>query len=176
MDSRTCTSEISSDESAHPSRKFLCNYENCKAKFSKNSKLVIHIRTHTGEVSRITLINLNVRFIINLILYQRPFACDEPNCTKTFTNSSHLKRHKKTSHGANNEKIQCTAKDCNLWLGNAISLRRHIHRMHNSDRKYPFTCKECKEGFHKKRLLQKHTYIHTGELPFKYIGIHKLRF
>lgn len=50
MDSTTETSSASSDESVHPKKEFVCAYKDCKASFSKNRKLLNHIRRHTGQV------------------------------------------------------------------------------------------------------------------------------
>jgi len=150
MESASETSEISSDESYKPISKkntYICSHEGCTATFSKNSKLVYHIRRHTGE---------------------RPFVCNEPDCNKTYLYSFHLRRHKETHHSNQVvERICCPVEGCYLELANKYSLKKHLKRKHNPERNYPFNCEECQQGFHKKRQLLQHSYVHTGVLPFK---------
>ncbi|KAF2884095.1 hypothetical protein ILUMI_22063 [Ignelater luminosus] len=146
----TYSSLSSSDESTISTdarNKYVCTYEGCTASFAKNSKLTYHIRRHTGE---------------------RPFVCDEPNCGKTYLYSFHLRRHKDTHHGTKViQRIVCPYEGCVLELANKYSLKKHIKIKHNPDRQYPFTCDECKQGFHRKRQLLQHSYIHNGVLPYK---------
>ncbi|EFA02279.2 transcription factor IIIA [Tribolium castaneum] len=139
-------SDRGSDVDAIPTKKtFKCTHPGCNASFSKIRKLVIHSRRHTGE---------------------RPYICDEPGCNKTYTNSSHLVRHKKTSHGPKeSQTLVCEVPGCGLVLANKYSLKKHCARKHNSEL-YRFKCGECNQGFHRKKLLQQHAYIHTGEANF----------
>ncbi|XP_044255992.1 zinc finger protein 62 homolog [Tribolium madens] len=135
----------SSDSHTTPTKKsFKCTQPGCNASFLKNSKLIIHTHKHTGE---------------------RPFVCEEPGCNKTYTNNSHLRRHKKVSHGPKeSQTVICEVPGCGLVLANKYSLKKHCTRKHNSQ--YPFKCGECDQGFHRKKQLQQHAYIHTGEAPF----------
>ncbi|XP_022906937.1 zinc finger protein 184-like [Onthophagus taurus] len=138
--------ETSSDESIsnNKEKKFKCTHAGCLAAFSKNRKLINHIRLHTGE---------------------RPFQCS--NCTKAYTNSSHLRRHQKIKHENGTERLTCPFDDCNREIANKWGLKKHIQRCHDPKRVYPFNCKQCSQGFLRKRHLQQHSYVHTGELPFK---------
>lgn len=149
-----CSSlETSSEESAISTEKksYSCTYENCTATFSKNSKLLYHVRRHTGE---------------------RPFACDEPNCSKAYFYSFHLRRHKERH---TNTRIACPVDSCYLELANKYSLKKHIKRKHNPDRIYPFSCETCNQGFHRKKHLLHHIYTHTG-IPSFECPICKLKF
>jgi general transcription factor IIIA len=134
--------ESSDSEPPDPGNRFKCTIKGCTASFPKNRKLINHIRKHTGE---------------------RPFVCDEPGCDKSYTNSSHLKRHKTVSHGEKkSQTVVCDFEGCGTVLANKYSLKKHISRMHNPEI-YPFKCNECSQGFHRKRQLQEHSYLHTGE-------------
>ncbi|KAF5302224.1 hypothetical protein FQA39_LY10263 [Lamprigera yunnana] len=137
------------DESTNVARKkiHICTFGNCTAVFSKNSKLVYHIRRHTGE---------------------RPFRCDVPNCDKSYLYSFHLRRHKEThSNKQKHEGLKCPTEGCNLELANKYSLKKHMKRKHNSEREYPFTCETCNQGFTRKKRLLQHSFTHTGEYPFE---------
>lgn len=97
--------------------------------------------------------------------------CDVENCSKAYTNSSHLQRHKKTKHAKCSAPILCPADGCGRELANKTSLKKHMYRWHDPKRSYPFMCGECQQGFYRKKQLQQHTYLHSGELPFRYLNI-----
>lgn len=61
----------------------------------------------------------------------------------------------------------CPHEGCELELANKYSLKKHIKLKHNPKRQYPFSCEDCKLGFHRKRQLLQHIYVHTGTLPYK---------
>ncbi|KAJ3643958.1 hypothetical protein Zmor_011171 [Zophobas morio] len=136
----------SNSEASVQEKPFKCKVVGCIASFSKNRKLVNHLKRHSGE---------------------RPFACDEEGCDKTYTNSSHLQRHKKNSHGpkTETERVMCNYDGCGTTFANMYSLKKHCTRKHNSEH-YPFKCGECSQGFDRKKQLQHHMYLHTGEAMF----------
>ncbi|KAB0798964.1 hypothetical protein PPYR_06850 [Photinus pyralis] len=123
-----------------------CPYEHCSASFTKNSKLVYHIRRHTGE---------------------RPFACDAPGCNKTYLYSFHLRRHQESHSATPRGQITCPIPGCYLQLSNHSNLKRHIKRKHSSNDHYQFHCDYCKQGFHRKRQLLNHIHLHTGVASFQ---------
>ncbi|GJQ77426.1 hypothetical protein Trydic_g20824 [Trypoxylus dichotomus] len=146
-DEQVIDSDVSSDCSDKSEKyKFYCDIGGCTKKFTKNRKLQNHLRLHKGE---------------------RPFECDVENCFKTYTNSSHLQRHKKRKHSEYNERITCSVTGCNRELANKSCLKKHIYRWHNPNRIYPFMCNECPQGFYRKKQLQQHVYLHTGQLPYR---------
>lgn len=71
------------------------------------------------------------------------------------------------SHADKHERIMCTIDGCEQELANKSSLKKHVDRWHNPQRIYPFMCSECQQGFYRKQNLQEHSYLHTGELPFR---------
>lgn len=63
----------------------------------------------------------------------------------------------------------CAVPGCNKELANKTCLKKHMYRLHCPERVYPFRCSECSQGFERKRQLQQHSFLHTGQLPFKYL-------
>ncbi|XP_018330534.1 zinc finger protein 675 [Agrilus planipennis] len=127
---------------------YVCTFEGCNKYFKKRSKLTYHSGKHTGK---------------------RPFKCEVENCNKSYTNPAHLRRHKKITHDkfVKAESILCTYEGCLRIFSNRYSLKKHCNLKHNANRKFPFNCKQCSEGFTRKRQLLKHSYVHTGIAPFK---------
>ncbi|KAG5880071.1 hypothetical protein JTB14_034702 [Gonioctena quinquepunctata] len=136
-------------------KKYTCPFEGCSATYRKNCLFEIHIRKHTNE---------------------RPFHCDVSDCQKSYTNVWHLKRHKSMVHNQADE-VKCDIKGCGLILSNKYSLKKHKNRAHN-DSAFAFNCGICSQGFHRKRQLRQHIFLHNGETPFKCticdIGYNKL--
>ncbi|XP_028130169.2 zinc finger protein 93 [Diabrotica virgifera virgifera] len=123
--------------------KYKCQFENCDVAYRKKWLLEEHIRKHNKE---------------------RPFVCTSPDCNKTFTKDSHLKRHKVMVHEKSCEQI-CDFEDCGKIFNNKYSLKKHKTKVHNKN--YSFICSECSKGFLKRCHLTQHMFVHTGEPPFK---------
>lgn len=127
-------------------KKYLCDFENCKAEFSRPWRLASHKCTHTGE---------------------RPYPCTESGCDKAYTNPSHLKRHVRTAHTAQPivEYFQCTYPGCTDKLKTLPNLKRHIKRRHESNKEM-YSCQQCEAKFTRNWKLKEHMFEHTGVLPF----------
>ncbi|XP_046394653.1 transcription factor IIIA-like isoform X2 [Ischnura elegans] len=123
---------------------YKCSYDGCGATFKKPSRLKQHTFRHTGE---------------------RPFECDRPNCSRAYTNASHLRRHIAVSHQNSffQAKLRCSHPECNLLLSNEHNLKRHYRRVHEKSN----ACKECGKVFKKHQHLRAHMNSHAETPPFR---------
>ena len=108
----------------------------CDKKFTQSDKLNVHRRIHTGE---------------------KLFAC--PDCDKKFTQSSDLNKHRRIHTG---EKL-FACPDCNKKFTYSHNLTVH-RRIHTGEK--PFACPDCDKTFTQSSQLKTHRRIHTGEKPF----------
>ncbi|XP_008560251.1 zinc finger protein 502-like isoform X2 [Microplitis demolitor] len=130
--------DISFFEKKHSNLKHKCTFDGCDRSFKKPSRLLWHLRQHTGE---------------------RPYKCNFEKCNKSYTTSSHLKRHL-LSHKSIHEAVVCGS--CNLTLKSRENLVKHYRRVHgNKDR---LSCDECKINFRKKYRYDEHMAFHKGQL------------
>ncbi|XP_052814307.1 uncharacterized protein LOC128241428 [Mya arenaria] len=116
-------------------KNFVCNI--CEKKYSRASRLIEHIRSHTGE---------------------RPFQCEM--CGAAFRAAKTLEQHMKVHSGV--KPFHCNV--CGNRFAQVGNLQRHM-RTHTSER--PFLCTYCGFAFKEKNHLQGHIRIHTGEKPYK---------
>jgi len=120
----------------HPS-KFQCKI--CLKGFTRNTTLMTHMRTHTGE---------------------RPYKCDV--CGKKFNTANYLKSHKLLHSG--DRPFVCSVSDCSKSFTQSATLRVHM-KVHTGEK--PHVCEYCKRSFATSGDLTKHVRTHTQERPYK---------
>ncbi|XP_012265100.2 zinc finger protein 43 isoform X2 [Athalia rosae] len=128
--------DISGSKNTHK-----CTYFGCNAVFSRPSRLVRHVRQHTGE---------------------RPYKCSHDGCDKAYTNTSHLKRHSQT-HNLTKQSFKCTK--CSLTISNLHNLKRHYERVHAENQS--LSCESCGVKFTKEQKYKEHKAMHDGIALYK---------
>ncbi|XP_034363737.1 zinc finger protein 18 isoform X3 [Arvicanthis niloticus] len=109
----------------------------CGKTFYRNSQLVFHRRTHTGETY---------------------FHCRI--CKKAFLRSSDFVKHQRTHTG---EK-PCKCDYCGKGFSDFSGLRHH-EKIHTGEK--PYKCPLCEKSFIQRSNFNRHQRVHTGEKPYK---------
>lgn len=123
------------DSEARRQWNFICEVDGCGQRFNRPCRLESHMRSHNKE---------------------RPFACPEVGCDKTFPRKDHLQRHLKNAHTGSNDQraYNCDWEGCGKSFTSNGRLQRHMD-VHESK----FYCTEyapCHESFRKETALEAH--------------------
>ncbi|XP_067878552.1 oocyte zinc finger protein XlCOF6-like isoform X2 [Heterodontus francisci] len=128
-------SDLSSPRRPDAPRRFIC--AECGKSFNRNSRLKMHLLTHTGE---------------------RPLKCAD--CGRGFIDPSNLRQHERTHTGE--KPFKCHA--CGRQFSQSSTLL--VHQLTHTGEK-PYGCSACGRRFNKQSNLRRHERTHLGERPFK---------
>ena len=89
------------------------------------------------------------------------FTCDI--CGKGYSQPQTLRRHKKT-HNAMNQ-FQC--EDCGFSTTRAYLLTDHMRKNHSKEREQRYHCTVCPKAFYEAAKLNQHMIVHTPKKDLK---------
>ena len=117
---------------------FICLWKGCIRQgkpFDARYKMVIHMRTHTGEKPHVCPVQdcgASFARLENLKIHRRshtgekPYVCQVPGCGRSFANSSDRFKHKRT-HDMK-KPFKCIVSGCGKCYTDPSSLRKHRKR------------------------------------------------
>lgn len=133
----------------------------CGKKYSQNSQLVEHMRSHTGiPTEYYTAYNFKVSvymifFYLQYLIIGETLQCNV--CGKGYSTAGNLAAHMKTHTGIKPHVCGICSKG--FYVANKLA--KHM-RTHTGER--PYACNFCPKRFTSSDVMKVHTRIHTGEL------------
>jgi len=127
--------------------------DNCDYASSRNTNLIKHKRTHTGE---------------------KPHKCDFPGCNYASSQSSNLNKHKKKYRGSLSHKrkytgdkaYKCDFPGCDYSSSTFQNVKTH-KLIHTGEKPYKCDFSGCNYASSQSPNLKRHKLKHTGEKPYK---------
>ena len=144
---------------------FKCPFEGCDKKYSVESRLKIHIQTHSSEkpfvcdiCQKAFHLKADLKSHIKTHSKDRLFQCNL--CGKTYKTEAHLKEHTNITHkGVKNYHCQM----CGKSFGKSSTLNAHI-RSHNGEKKVKCLLESCNKFFTEKGNMMAHYKRHLKAL------------
>uniref|UniRef100_W8C868 Zinc finger protein 879 n=1 Tax=Ceratitis capitata TaxID=7213 RepID=W8C868_CERCA len=186
----------------HEGRQFqyACEQQGCDKVYKHKPTLVMHQRKHhklgpelrsliceiCGKIFK-TSTMLNDHRYIHKDTSERPYACDQVNCTRRFSNKDKLKVHLMRHAGIRNYVCpHCGMRKttmnelkvhinyhtlertwpcsfCTHVCNSAGNLKTHVRTVH--ERVKDYACRHCERTFAKPDTRKYHEMTHTGEKP-----------
>lgn len=119
----------------------------CNKKFRSEARFQGHLRMHEGL---------------------KPALCTI--CGKSFAKYNSLKLHINQKHSENKIKYPCDYPGCELVYSTKQTMQQH-KKKHDPNYVVPeqkrSVCDQCGKTFSTTGALKKHSYIHTGDMPFQ---------
>ena len=146
-------------------RPFKCPFPGCEKKYSIQTRLQVHYRTHIGKkpyICRFCQKAFNEKG--NLKTHERfhseirPFKCNE--CNKTYKTNGHLKDHIEIQH-MKIRKFPCHF--CDKKFGRISTLKAHI-RTHTGEKNYKCKIENCNKFFAEKGNMEIHYKRHLKRI------------
>ncbi|XP_072044881.1 uncharacterized protein [Amphiura filiformis] len=147
---------------------YICQWDNCGAKFGCQLYLDKHIRRHKGDNKRYdtrkyqcSMCNHKRKSKAALLMHEnthtnaRPFKCSV--CDDRFNNPTSKRNHERNKH---NKEKRYTCELCGFSSFFKQDFMKH-QMIHSGDK--PFPCDQCEYRCNRRDNLRKHLKIHSGE-------------
>ncbi|MTI11641.1 C2H2-type zinc finger protein, partial [Sansalvadorimonas verongulae] len=91
-------------------RPYVCDHDGCNRSFTQSGALSIHKRTHTKVKPYVCdqcnqFFTHSSAFTVHKRIHtgERPYVCGLDGCNRSFIQSTHLTRHRRTQHNRKDE-------------------------------------------------------------------------
>lgn len=156
------------------SKKYVCQWHGCGAKFQLKMALNQHKKLHNNEkphgcpnceksYSSNRCLNRHIR---QTHAVRNVYQCTVPNCLKEFVQRSSLYRHIRQTHEYG-KLYRCAVPRCLLEFRQQSSLNRHFRKMHEAKKLYQCAFPSCLKEFTQLGPFNRHKKTHSDIRRFK---------
>ena len=166
------TTSQATEESMDESGPFVCSWENCNQEFPLLESLVVHLdRGHTISMDKYVCLwkdcarnrkpfDARYKLITHLRCHtgEKPYRCEYPTCTRSFSRLENLKLHVRTHTGE--KPYECHYEGCTKKFNNTSDRAKHM-KTHITRK--PYVCKYpgCGKSYTDPSSMRKHIkYTH----------------